>query len=445
MSLRALWQRLEQAGRTIQIQRPVDPRIEMAAVIHPLEGRAIRFSNVVGSDYPVVAGLCSHRDFLAAGLDLPRERLLFRLAEALADPQPPSLVAHAPCQEVIEPTVNLNRLPILTHLQQDGGPYVTAGVAIIHDPEHGRNMAIHRLMQLDERRFAVRIVEGRGTATAWGKQPGDLPMAVCIGNSIQVLLAAAMSPPKGVDELAIANALAPTPLVRCRTIDLAVPAACEFVLEGRLTHEAVDEGPFLDLTEKPDIVRQQPVFVVDAITHRHQPIYQALLAGGQEHKMLMGVPREPTIYAEVNKVCPCRNVLITPGGASWLHAVVQIDKQAPDDGRKAIKAAYRGHSSLKHVVVVDADIDIYDTDDVEWAIATRFQATEDLMVMPEQPSSSLDPSARQIPGQKARTAKMGLDATIPWRKPGGALRTADEIAGFARMGYPAVAIDEYLG
>ena len=166
-----------------------------------------------------------------------------------------------------------------------------------------------------------------------------------------------------------------------------------------------------------DSVREQPIFRVTAITHRRDPIFHALLPAGMEHKNLMGMPREPTIYAEVSKVTRCTGVRITPGGCSWLHAVIQIDAQGPDDAQRAIEAAFRGHTSLKHVVVVDPDIDIDDPQDVEWAIATRFQADRDLMVFPDQPSSSLDPSARQVPGQKARTAKMGLDATIPWGEP----------------------------
>jgi UbiD family decarboxylase len=170
----------------------------------------------------------------------------------------------------------------------------------------------------------------------------------------------------------------------------------------------------MDLTETLDIVRQQPVIEIDLITHRQDPIYHALLPGGLEHKLLMGMPREPTILAEVNKVVHCTGVVITPGGASWLHAVVQIDKKGPEDGRLAIEAAFRGHSSLKHVWVVDTDVDIHDPASVEWAMATRFQADQDLMQFPDQPGSSLDPSGIHVPGQKSRTAKIGLDCTIPW-------------------------------
>lgn len=444
MGVRALWQRLQGAAQPAVIHREVDPHLEMARVIHRLEGRPIWFESVRGSAYPVAAGLCSHRDYMAAGLGVAREGLISALAEALAHPQPPPVVTEAPCQEVVEREVDLNALPILTHLAEDGGPYITSGVAIIQDPQYGRNMSIHRLLRLDERRLAARLVEGRGTETAWSRAGSDLPMAVCIGNDMPVLVAAAMSPAKGVDELAIAQALAPTPLVKCRTLDLYVPAEAEFVLEGRLTHQLIAEGPFLDLTEKPDIVREQPVFVVDCLTHRRDAVYQALLAGGQEHKLLMGVPREPTIFAEVNQVCRCLNVLITPGGASWLHAVVQIAKRAPDDGPRAIQAAFRGHSSLKHVVVVDEDIDLYDPHSVEWAIATRFQADRDLVLLREQPSSSLDPSALHVPGQKSRTAKLGVDATIPWTAADGRAHTPAEIEGFYRVGYGGVDLAEYL-
>jgi UbiD family decarboxylase len=147
------------------------------------------------------------------------------------------------------------------------------------------------------------------------------------------------------------------------------------------------------------------------------------------------MPKEPTIYAAVNEVARCTGVVITPGGASWLHAVVQIDKQGPDDGRLAIKAAFRGHGSLKHVWVVDTDVDIYDPAQVEWAVATRFQADRDLYVYTNQPGSSLDPSGTHVPGRKSLTAKMGLDCTIPWDADRGA---------FTRGEYGRVNLSEYL-
>jgi len=445
MDLDTFLDQLQQAGQLAVIRKPVGPKQEMARVVRALGDRAVLFENVLGSDSPVCANLCARREYLARALETTVDRLLFVLAEALAHPRVPPIVQDAPCQQVvISSAVDLGKLPILTHAKRDGGPYVTAGALVLHDPDYGANMAIHRLMQLDARRFAARLVENRGTHTAWKKAAGDLPVAICIGLPIQVLLAAAMSPEKGVNELHIAHALVPTPLVRCQTNGLLVPAEAEWVLEGRLTQEMTAEGPFIDLTETYDIVRMQPVIEVDCITHRQRPIYQALLPGLAEHKLLMGLPREPTIYAAVNQVCRCVNVCLTGGGMNWLHAVVQIEKQDAEDGLKAIQAAFEGHRSLKHVVVVDEDIDPFRPKEVEWAVATRFQGDRDLLILRDQPSSSLDPSAHHVPGEKSRTAKMGLDATIPWIAPDGHERSAEERADFSRVGYEPVNLDDYL-
>ena len=444
MQFREFLHMLQRTGQLLTVSQEVDPHLEMAALIHQLGEQPVLFQRVKGSSYPVVAGLCAQRSLLASGLGVTKEELLFALAHALNNPVPPPLLATAPCQEVIEEEVNLYKLPILMHLPSDGGPYVTAGIAIVKDPEFGRNMSFHRLMRLDATHFAVRLVEGRGTHAAWQKAGGELEVAICIGNSPAVLLAAAMSPPPGVDELAIANALMPTPLVKCRTVDLEVPAEAEIVLEGRITCQLVEEGPFLDLTETMDVVRRQPVVEIQCITHRQDAYYQALLPGGLEHKLLMGLPREPTIYAEVCKVCDCVNVLLTPGGGSWLHAVVQIRKHGPDDGQLAIQAAFRGHTSVKHVLVVDDDINIYDPVELEWAVATRLQADSDVVILPNQGGSSLDPSAWHVPGEKSRTAKMGLDATIPWRKPSGELRSEEERAAFRKVRYPAMPLEKYI-
>jgi 2,5-furandicarboxylate decarboxylase 1 len=433
--LRSFLNKARETGRLRTIEQDTDPHLEMARVISKLEDHPLLFESVKGYDYRVAAGICAAREHFALDLGIDVEQLLFTLSEALSNPLTPEMVDAGPCQQVVEGKVNLEDLPILTHLPQDGGPYITAGVVVIRDPDYGRNLSIHRLLRSGPHHLVARLVEGRGTDTALEKSADDLEVAICIGNSIPVLLAAAMSPSPEVDEFSIANALQPTPLVRCLTVDLEVPAQTELVLEGRITQATAPEGPFLDLTGTMDIVRDGHVVEIGCITHRRQPIYQALLPGGKEHRLLMGLPREPTIYAEVNKVCRCLNVLLTPGGASWLDAVVQIEKRDANDGWRAIDAAFRGHSSLKHMVVVDEDIDIYDPQDVEWAIATRFQAHSDLVVWEGRPGSSLDPSATHIPGQKTRTTKMGLDATIPWYTPMGEPRSAKERETFKKIRY----------
>jgi 2,5-furandicarboxylate decarboxylase 1 len=435
----------ETAGYLITVDHVVAPYLEVARLAAESDGRPMLFRHVEGSAFPIVTGVCSDRRYFGMALGVPADQVMFRLAEALAaaltpdsspnpprgEPNPlksgtgePGLPQNggcggAACQEVVEPEVNLEALPFLTHYAGDAGAYASAAVAFINDPDTGPNASYHRLLRLDRTRIAARLVERRGTETAWRKSgPDGLPVAICIGLPPHVLLAASMAPPPGVDELTIARALAPTPMAVCAN-GIRVPAEAEFVLEGRITHELVPEGPFVDLTGTYDFIRRQPVIEIDRVTHRRDAIYQALLPGKLEHRLLMGMPREPTIYAEVNKAARCLNVHVTPGGASWLHAVVQIVKDTPEDGKKAIEAAFRGHGSLKHVWVVDDDINIFDPNDVEWAVATRFQADRGLMVLTEQPSSSLDPSALHVPDRKSRTAKMGLDATVWWDTPTG--------------------------
>jgi len=422
-------------GELVEVGRAVDPHLELARVMSALDGQPVLSQALTGfAGWRALSGVCARREHFAAALGCSVSELVLRMADALAGPAPPPVLDSGPCQEIVDEQVDLTRLPIPRYHPDDGGRYVTSGVAVIKDPDFGRNTSFHRLMVLDERRLAARIVEGRGTDTALGKVKHELPVAIAVGCPIQVLLAAAMSPPKGVDELGVAHALAPTSLVRCRTVGLEVPAEAELILEGRITQVRAEEGPFPDLTGTMDIVRHQPVIEIDQVTHRRDPIFHALLPGGMEHKNLMGMPREPTIYDAVNQVCRCTGVYITPGGASWLHAVVQIEKQHEEDGRRAIWAAFQGHSSLKHVVVVDVDVDPYDSDDVEWAIATRLQADRDLVILTEQPGSSLDPSAVQVLGQKARTAKMGLDATAP---------LGEARQGYERVRYGSVDLAQY--
>jgi 2,5-furandicarboxylate decarboxylase 1 len=397
----------------LEIERAVDPHLELGRVMYALDGQPALFPVLQGfAGWRAISGICAQREYFAAALDCTVPELIHRMAEALAHPTPPPVLDSGPCQEIVADEVDLTHLPIPRYHPEDGGRYITSAVVVIRDPDLGRNISFHRLMLLDERRFVARFVEGRGTHTALGKVK-DLPVAIAIGCPIQVLLAAAMSPEKGVDELGIADAMSPTTLVRCQTVDLEVPSEAEMILEGHITKTLVDEGPFPDLTGTMDIQRRQPVIEITHVTHRHNPIFHALLPGGMEHRNLMGMPREPTIFASVSQVCQCTGVYITPGGGSWLHAVVQIEKQREEDGQSAIVAAFQGHRSLKHVIVVDTDVNIFDSADVEWAIATRFQADHDLVVLTDQPSSSLDPSATKVPGQKARTAKMGLDATAP--------------------------------
>ena len=435
VGLRDFIEQLKNNGELTKITKPVSTEYEMAGIINALAEKPVYFDQVKESTYPIVAGLVSSKDLICRSLGINKDQLLPKLLDAIEHPIAPEIVQKAPCQEVIEIDVNLNSLPIMRYTNKDGGKYIASAVSIVKDPQLGRNMCFHRLMLKDKKHFVARIVENRGTDSALKKAGGELEIAVCLGNSTATLLAAATTMPMGVDELGMANALEKTQLVKCKTVDLEVPADCEFVLEGKITKEKSSEGPFLDLTGIVDRERQQPIVEIKCITHRQNPIYQTILAGKNEHKFLMGMPKEPTIYNEVGKVCQCKDVYITPGGCSWLHAVVQIKKQNPDDGKKAIAAAFKGHGSLKHCVIVDEDINIYDPQDVEWALATRFQADKNAVVLSNQHGSSLDPSGDLSEGKKATTAKAGLDATAPLVSTG---------KGFKKVDYVKVDLDKYL-
>ncbi len=435
MNLRDFLSKLEQENNLVRIKKEVSAKYEIANVIYSLDEKPVIFENVKGYDFPVFAGITSDRDIIAKGLDTTKDKLLFKLVKALQNPKEPEMVDKAPCQEVIIKDPDLSKIPILYHLDGDGGRYGSATVSTIKDPDTGRNVSYHRLMEIGKNKFTARLIKKRQTRTTYDKLEGDLEMAVCVGNSVAVMVAASLGPPPGVDEFSIANALDKTPLIKCVTKDLEVPVETEFVFEGRLTRDFDREGPFVDLTETRDFERQEPVFVIDCITHRKDAMYQALIPGRLEHKTLMGMPKEPTIYNEVSKVVNCKNVLVTMGGGSWLHGIVQIEKKDPGDPKKAIEAAFNGHKSMKHVVIVDEDVDIYSPNAIEWAIATRFQGDKDLVIKLDQSGSSLDPSGKHEAGKKTLTTKIGVDATTP---------TDVDKSKYEIVKYNKVDIDDYL-
>ena len=410
MGLRETIQRLDEQGRLRRIQPPVSKTYEAAGVLKKLEPAPVLFENIRESDYSLVGNLfCTKADF-AAYFGIRAAEIIPSLTRAIENRLPCPVVESAACQEVVELAPDLDRLPLLLHCAGDGGSYISSGVVIARHPRYGQNVDFHRCMQISRTEMAVRVVRGRHF-DAFLQELGEVDVAVCVGVPPNVLAAAATSVEIGVDELEIANALELLPVVRAKTVDVYVPAETEFVLEGTVYRDRRHaEGPFVDLTETQDIVRQEPVLVVKAITHRRDAIWQALLPGALEHKLLMGMPREPTIYQQVNAVVSCLDVNVNPGGCSWLHAIVQIDKQAEDDGRKAIQAAFAGHRSCKHVFVVDKDIDIYNPQEVEWAMATRFQGDTGMIVLPHEQGSSLDPSAE---AGSHLTTKIGFDLTKP--------------------------------
>ncbi len=415
MSFRKYLTQLQSNRNLIKVSKSISKEYEIAGMLKELEPEPLLFSSVSGSHFPVAGNFFCSKQSIAEYFNLEISQLLPFLTRTLENPTAPQTTHRAACQEVVNEKPDLDALPILRHCEKDGGNYISSGVVIAAHPRYGQNMDFHRMMQISKTRLAVRVVKNRHFDT-YLKEVGKMDVAVCVGLPPNVLLAAATSVNLGNDELHIANALEPLQITKAATVDLWIPEQCEFVLEGTITlTDTHPEGPFVDLTETYDIVREQPVLEVHAITHRKDAVWQALLPGGLEHKLLMGMPREPTIFKKVNQVARCLDVNITPGGSSWLHAVVQIDKQSEEDGRAAIYAAFEGHKSCKHVFVVDQDIDIYDPQQVEWAFATRFQGDRNMVIKPQEQGSSLDPSADP---ETHFTTKIGFDLTKPLKARG---------------------------
>ncbi len=415
MTLRTYLESLDARHALAHVHQPISKTFEISGVLKKLEPTPVLFHQVKESGFQVAGNLVCSKAAFADYFGIPVSQIIPTLIRAIEQRRPCEVVSQASCQEVVELHPDLDALPILRHCDQDGGNYISSGVFIARHPAYGQNADFHRAMQLSQAELAVRVVPSRHF-DAFLNDRRQLDVAICIGSAPSVLAAAATSIELGVDELEIANALEPVQVVKARTVDLYVPAETEFVLEGTVYLDRLHrEGPFVDLTETYDIVRQQPVFELKVITHRQDAVYHALLPGALEHKLLMGMPREPVIFKNVSEVARCLDVNVDPGGASWLHVIVQIDKQFDDDGPKAIQAAFDGHRSCKHVFVVDKDIDIYDPLSVEWAMATRFQGDHSLVVHPAQPGSSLDPSSE--PGTNL-TTKIGFDLTKPLHSKG---------------------------
>jgi len=401
-----------------KITKPVSKNLEASGIIYSAGDKSITFEKIKESKYKVAANVFASKDKVAKYLGCKVTDLVPIMTKALNNPTEPKLVEKTDHAEI---EIDLEKLPILTHTEKDGGAYVSSGIIIVNDPAVGQNVCYHRGMVIGKNKFALRILE-RNTMELLKKNNGTLKAAYCVGIGGETALAAAMAPPIGVNELKIANSIKPIEVMKAKTFDATLPTDSEFVFEGTLTlNERHKEGPFVDLTGTSDIIREEPVFTVEKIYARPNAIWHALLPGGFEHKILMGMPREPTVFDEVKKAgVDVIDVSVNPGGSSWFHVIVKINKKTEEDGKKAIDAAMKGHTSGKHFFVVDKDIDIYNPLEVEWAMATRFQADKNFYVFTKQKGSSLDASADQITRE---TAKAGFDLTMRLEKVGKMTRT----------------------
>ncbi|NMC88782.1 MAG: UbiD family decarboxylase [Methanomicrobiales archaeon] len=392
---------MRRRGRVEDIERPCSAIYEAPRMASQTD-RILFFHDLDG--HRAVMNLLGDRRVLAEALGVGERDLVRRLAAMTYDGH---VRDAGPCEGAVP--VDLSRLPVMKHYPGDAGRYFTAG-AIFSSLDGVENASIHRMMVLDDRRVVARLVEGRHThsllaeALARGER---LPVAVTVGTHPLVTFATSTRVPQGRELAYAAELMGGELAVRRCANGVRVPDA-EIVIEGYIGGEVADEGPFVDITGTYDPVRRQPVVEFTRMYCKEDPIYHGILPAGDEHKLLMGAPYEPKIYRAVGEVTGVRDVLLTKGGAGYLHAVVQIRKRTEGDGKNAIMAAFAAHTSLKHVVVVDEDIDITDPLDVEYAIATRVRGDTDVMVISGVRGSSLDPMRLG----DGTNVKVGVDATI---------------------------------
>lgn len=418
MSLRSFLEQMEAKRENLHVTDEVSTRFEIPFIIKKWddEGPIFLFEKLKNFETKVVANICGTRKRICDALGVCQIELYGKLIEAWRSPRKPEIVENGPVKEIIEKP-DLSKIPFLTHFEKDAGPYITS--AVIHAKSVDgsvENASVHRLQVLDKKHLAIRLVP-RHLYKLWRtakEADKDIEISISIGVHPAVMLAASSPVPFGVNEFDVANALMDNSLrlIKCEHADAYAPAEAELVLEGRISCiREVIEGPFVDITGTYDVERRQPVVEVVGIMHRKDYVYQAVLPSGSEHRLLMGLPREALIWESVSKVVPKANAVnLSLGGSGWLHAIVSVEKQLEGDGKNVLLAAFAAHPSLKHAVVVDSDIDVYDATDVEWAIATRFQASEDLLIIKNVRGSTLDSSADQETGL---TSKVGIDATCP--------------------------------
>ncbi|MBC7294636.1 MAG: UbiD family decarboxylase, partial [Thermoleophilia bacterium] len=406
---------------------------------------AMLFENVKGYDMRVVAGVLASRERTALLLGSEPKRLAFDLLAALDHPMPPVVVPRdqAPCQEVvIKPPFDLRKLiPAPTSTKRDAGAFFNMALLRAEDPETGApDVTIHRMCIHGPDRLSVSFTPGRHIdhfrmkAEAMGK---PLPVSVSIGFDPAIYVATsfeAPTTPLGFDELCIAGGLRnrPVQLVDCLTVPAKAIAQAEIVLEGEFRPgERADEdaltGAGWAMPEFPGYVGvaqpDLPVLHVTAITHRRNPILQTLVGPGEEHVTLAGLPTEASIYRLIEDAMPgfLQNVYCHPAGGGKYLAILQVKKQRPSDEgrqRQAALTAFAAFSELKHVILVDEDVDLYDTNDVLWAMTTRYQGDTSTVFIPGVRCHPLDPSARPEFNPQLRTVgtscKTIFDCTVPF-------------------------------
>jgi len=436
--LRSCLELFKSADRLLLVEREVDPKFELPAVMKAAEGlgKVILFKKVKGSGFPVINNLFGSRDMLALLFETTREHVVNEWIYRLKNPIEPRLVSAGPVKEVVKQgsEVNLEELPIVTHCSKDAGPYITAGIVVAKDPDTGiRNVSVNRMQYKGRAKLGIRMMPPQHLGIIHDKcerKGKPLEIAVAIGNHPFDILAAATTVSYGVDEFSISSALRkePVQLVKCETVDLEVPATAEIILEGEvLAGVREPEGPFGDFMEYYVPVMENHVFKVKAITHRKDAIYQTIQASSPEDTHLLALSREATVYEAVSKVADVRAVCLVP---TIMSCMISIMKRFEGEPKNVAAAAFGAYSWLKCCVVVDHDVNVFDVNDVWWAVATRSRPETGLLLIENALGFPRDPF-------KIHQSKLGIDATAP-------LNQWEEFERKVVPGLDAIRLDDYL-
>lgn len=418
---RGMLERLEAGGGLRRCRQPIDLRY-VPAVLRQAD-RPVLFERIEGYDLPLVGGLFWTRGRTAACMGWPETDMGRRFLAGSQAPVAPVVVDEAPCQEVVHlgEAVDLRRLPIPTMHERDGGPYISSGLVVSRDDEGNLNAGVYRLMLRGRAETGIDLVTASDMRSIYERRLArgeGLPIAVAIGVHPYELIAGDYKPPIGRSELDVAGGLhgGPVELVRCRTVDLCVPARAEIVLEGELAPIGwtCDEGPFGEFAGMQGDLKWNPVFRVTAVTHRRQPIFYALQMPW-ENDWLSGPVTEAHAWRILREAGLRPTAVRATEGSCCTWSVVAAIEKRTGEGKNALMALL-SLPVVKQAIVVDPDIDIYDPTDLDWALTFRVQADRDVIVVAGAKAKHVDPSVRpwELPrGQLPVTAKLGIDATLP--------------------------------
>lgn len=417
--LRSYLVQIKKLNELSVVKRKVSTKYEIAAVTSKIDGgNAILFENIKESKFRLVTNLVGTRARFAKAVNAKKSEIHQKIIFAIEKAKKPKTVSNAKFME--NRSKDLSILPIVRHFEKEPGPFITSSIIYTRNLEtKTQNSSFHRLMPLGRTHFSVRMVEGRHLHRTFmcAKEHGeDLKVAITVGVHPAISIAGAYQAEWGEDELEIANSILGNKLTLTNIpySNIKVPSGTEIVMEGKILQDKTHKEWMVEMLRTYDFKREQPVFELENLYHRNNPIFHDILSGYSEHRLLMGMPIEAKLNRDVKKYFTgTKKVVMSDGGCNWLHAVVQISKKKDSDVKKLIEKTFAIHRSLKMVTVVDDDIDPANAESVEYAMATRFQADKDLTVVEKVRGSSLDPSSDQ---KNLLTAKLGIDATKPLSK-----------------------------